>query len=194
MRKSIQRLSLLTVLAVLLALCLLATAGPALAGGPVITTHGTFLGMLDEGTIVPSPPDEEWGHGWTPYMVQLDATGPEGWRCLGYGVVALDVKMQGVGDDLDVPVSATHNGPIAFLTVDPSTFWVAGTSFEDNLAAVDSSSLLWVGTWDGYTLNNRNHIVTLTMEGRNANSGWTATVHYRMNLFSHINCVWTIEP
>lgn len=189
-----KRLSLLATLALLLAVCLLATAGPASAGGSVVTTHGTFLGMLDEGTIVPSPPDELWTEGWTPYMVQLNATGPEGWRCLGYGVVALDVKQPSVGVDLDFPISATHSGPIAFLTVDPSTFWVAGKSFEENLAAVDSSSLLWVGTWDGFTLNNRNHIVTLTLEGRNANAPLTATVHYRMNLFSNINCVWSIEP
>ena len=189
-----KRLSLAAVLALLLALCLLATAGPASAGGSVITTHGTFLGMLDEGTTVASPPDEVWAEGWTPYAVTLNATGPEGWRCLGYSVVALDVKQPLVGYDLDFPVSATHNGPVAYLTVDPSTFWVAGRSFEKNLRAVDRSSLLWVGTWDGYTLNNRNHIVTLTMEGRNANAGLTATVQYRMNLFSQIECVWSIEP
>lgn len=178
------RLGLLGALALALLLGLLLAATPALAGDyPAATMRATFLDILD-GT--PGEPGPEWPEGtlvtenFTPYGVVTAATGPEGYRFMGYAVMSLYVVEPPTGNNY-------HWGTIVFTTADPSTAWVAGVDFWVNLPPEDI--WLWKGTWDGVTLNKHNHLVNLELTGCNDNSGLHASVTWKMNLWTNIQMV-----
>lgn len=182
-----KRLSLVVMPALLLALCLLATAGPALAAEPAATMSGTFVGVLDPGevTVVNGTTYTE---GWVPFGLITQATGPQGQRFLGWAVMCLNVIEPPTGNNY-------HAGDIVFTTVDPSSLpggWNPALSFEANLPP--TSTWLWKGTWDGVTLNKRNHMVHIALEGWNGNAGLTANVTWKMNDWTNVHMVALIEP
>ena len=91
------------------------------------------------------------------YAVNYKATGPDGWRLLGYVVQCIDVVEPLKGDN-------SHVGVVAVLPFDddPGGWWDDSRTFAQNLVGHD---LLWTGSWDGYTLNARNHKVDLVLDG-----------------------------
>ena len=172
MQKRIAKLSLLAVLALMLALCLLATAGPASAT-TTNTITWSMAGVLDDGIDLPPGVDGTYyGLDWVPYAQIYRATGPDGWRFLGYGVACLDTRVPPKGNNY-------HWGEMAWLSKDPGAagYWDDQLSFGENLAN-HAGDLLWTGTWDGFTRNKYNHhvIVALTGWPESYNKGYTAIV------------------
>jgi len=163
-------------LTALLALCLLATAGAAAATTTVNTIHGSMLGLIHDGDVVYVDPDTGDVHSenYTAYGLFWRATGSDGARLLGYGVVRLDVVEPVKGDN-------HHAGDFVILSEDPGTFWNPADSYWNNLTAGNRrDSWLWVGTWhDGVTHNKRNHQAGLSLVGCNANAGYTAEVEWQ---------------
>jgi hypothetical protein len=183
-----KRLSLLAALALLLALCLLATAAPALAGGAAISLHGTFLDFLDYGVEYPDTPQvgDVTTLEWTFYGRWLKATGPEGGRLLGYIVQTEDMIVRPSGNN-------SHVGVIAYTTADPSLTWNADDSWQENLDALPEGSLLWVGTATGATHADHNHVFVNYLEGRNGNTNLTATVRWVANNWTNTNASAVID-
>jgi hypothetical protein len=178
----VKRLSLVTVLAVLLAVCLLTAAGPALAGNAAVSLHGTFLGVLDDGVLHPDQPmpGDLTTVGWTFYALWLTATGPEGARFQTYIVQSETTIERPSGNN-------GHTGFIAYTTADPSLTWVPGASWQDNLAGLPAGSLMWVGTVTGETHAYHNHVWVNRLEGQNGNAGLTATVRWVVNDYTNAN-------
>jgi hypothetical protein len=168
MRKTYGQYGVLWVLVLALLLGLLLMAGTASAATTTTNTVTfTMTGILDEG----DPPSlgqdgTVYVDNWVASAVIYRATGPDGWRCLGYGVVCLDVTMPPKGNNY-------HTGEMAFLSKDPwtvypdgTTYWDAGRSFEQNLAD-HAGDLVWTGTWNnGVTLNKRLHKADCELTGQ----------------------------
>jgi hypothetical protein len=182
MRKLHGKYGVLAVLVLALLLGLLLTAGPAMATTTTLnTTQGMFLGELypgesyvnDAGTLV------FWD--WVAYSVTVRATGPDRWRFLGtYGVARLDGLIPLKGDNY-------HWGPIVFVSRDPlGIVYDPDKSLIENLAPY---GLLWTGTWDGYTLNKRNHKVIVELVGwpGTVNGPYTAHVEIKNGGFDQAN-------
>ena len=158
MRKPYGKYGILAVLVLALLLGLLLAAGPAAAATSVSVTQSVVMGVLDEGIAWQDPEDGTlYTDDFVIYSLTYKATGPDGWRCLGYIVICIDVVEPLKGDN-------SHSGVVAVLGLDddPGPWWDADQSFSENLAGHD---LLWTGTWDGYTLNKRLHKATLLLEG-----------------------------
>lgn len=189
MRRTIKRLRLLAVLAVLLAVCLLATSGPASAGkGPAAAVCGTFVQVLDEGDVIPLQDGTLHTDGWVPLGVTTRVTGPEGYRFLGWAVMCLEVVEPPRGNNY-------HSGDVVFTKYDPRPplpeVWDVAKTFWENLP--DESTWLWKGTWDGVTLNKHNHIVHLALTGCGDNTGHTASVTWYMNLWTNVHMVAFVD-
>jgi hypothetical protein len=179
--KTTTRLNLLATLALLLALCLMALAGPASASTTVNTLTWVMMGELDPGDDLPQGDDGTWyGENWVAYSLIYRATGADGWRFLGYGVVCLDIVVPPKGNNY-------HTGEVVILGAqDPSGFWNADKSFSDNLAG---RQLLWTGTWDGFTRNKYNHHALMALTGApgSVNEGYTACYEAHCGQF---NVAW----
>ena len=173
------------VLALLLAVCLLATARPASAAAAAATLHGTFVDYLDDNQPPTYGPDgTEYWDDWTALGVWTSTTGPEGGRFLGYVVMCLDLVIPPRGNNY-------HTGDIVFTTQDPRP-WNTDRPFLANLP--DEKTWLWKGTWDGVTLNKRNHVIHLDLTGYGTNSGLKAKVTWFMNLWTNANAVAFVTP
>lgn len=190
MRKSY---SILGVLVLALLFALLLAAGPASAT-TVNAVGGSILGVLDDGYRWVDPEDGTgYADDWVAYGVWYRASGTEGGRFIGYMVACLDVTLPAKGDNY-------HEGEVAWLGLDddPMAFWDDGVSFWDNLAGHE---LLWTGTWDGYTLNKRNHKVVLELDGGDgtANEGYEAVFDIKsggsdlanLNSNNYVGTPWT---
>jgi hypothetical protein len=176
-----RRSGLLVVLFVTLAVVLTTMAGPASASTTVNTLTWVMMGELDPGDELPPGDDGTWyGENWVAYSLIYRATGPDGWRFLGYGAVCLDTVIPPKGDN-------HHSGEIVwFAGEDPSTFWNPNASFESNLVGHD---LLWTGTWDGRTLNKRLHKADVQLSGRpgSDNEGCTVVMRVQSGNFDVAN-------
>lgn len=178
MKKTYDTLGVL-VLALMVALLLL--AGPASAT-TVSALQGSIMGVLDDGDQWFDPDDgTAYAEGWVAYGVWYRASAPDGERFIGYGVACLDVVLPAKGDNY-------HEGEVVWLGLndDPLAFWDDDVSFWGNLAGHD---LLWTGTWDGYTLNKRNHKVVLELDGVDgtANEGYEAVFDIQSGGFDLAN-------
>jgi hypothetical protein len=175
MKRMHHKYGALTILVLALLLGLLLAAGPAMATTTTVnTTQAVMMGILDFGTSWTYSNDALHTDDFVIYSMTYRATGPDGSRALGYVVVCMDVIEPLKGDNY-------HEGDVAILPLfkangvdnDPADWWDEDESFSDNLAGHD---LLWTGSWDGYTLNKRNHkaIVDLVAPDGSANDGYTA--------------------
>lgn len=181
MRSHTRRFAPFAVLVVVLAVVLMTFAGPASASTTVNSLTWVMMGVLDEGDELPQGDDGTWyGENWVAYSLIYRATGADGWRFLGYGVVCLDTVIPPKGDNY-------HTGEIVWLgATDPSTFWDPSLSFEANLAGHD---LLWTGTWDGHTLNKRLHKADVALVGvpGSDNAGRTVAMRVQSGNFDVAN-------
>ena len=164
-------------LAALLIMCLLVTAGTASAKTTTVNTmHGSMLGLLRGSDVVYTDPvtGTEYSENYIAYGIFSSATGRDGSRLLGYGVVRLDVVTPVKGDN-------HHEGDFVILSEDPGTFWNEADSYWVNLTAGDrEESWLWVGTWnDGVTRNKYNHQASLSLVGCNANVPYAAEAEWQ---------------
>ena len=167
----------LVVLALLLGL--LWVAGTATAS-PMNTAKCTYFADIalsdpwqgEDGTLHA----EDWVMSFRVYA----ASGPDGWRFLGYGVVCLDITYP------SYPTTIPHNYPrstgvVAFVSRDPSSVqWDADKSF---LANLEGRGLLWTGTWDGHENVGWGdcHDIHMALAGwpRSDNAGYTADLALR---------------
>ena len=169
MSRSYGRRGVLGVLVVVATLCLLLAAGPASAA-TVNHVQGAVTGVLDNGESEVLSDGTVHTTGWVASAVFYRATGPDGWRFLGNGVVCLEVWEPAKGDNL-------HRGDVVWMTFakDPAApgAWDADQSFAWNLANFD---LTWTGWWDGLTHNKHNHQATLSdlVGAGETNEGCTA--------------------
>ena len=174
-----KRKSVVTTLLCLALLGLLLAAGPASATS-VSAVQGVFQGFLDFGepTVLPD------GTEYTPDVVMptlfYKASGPDGWRLLGWNIVYADVWVPPTGDNI-------HRGVTVWVTTDPATFWDPELSFWDNIQG--RTDVIWSGTWDGRTRNKRNHTGTMDLMGwpDSVNDGWTAEVTLNAGQFDVAN-------
>lgn len=178
---------MLLVLALLVGLL---AAGSASATTTTNTVTWAVTGILDEGDSPSFGLDGTvYVDNWVASAVVYQATGPDGWRLLGYGVVCLDVTMLPKGNNY-------HHGEMAFMSSDPwtvcpdgSSYWDAGHSFEQNLADHEGD-LVWTGTWNnGVTLNKRLHKADCELTGQpeTVAAGCTADLEVQSGNFDVAN-------
>jgi len=158
-----RRYGVLGVFASVLLLGLLLAAGPASASSTTVT-KSAFMGWLDSGETVALPDGTLYTPDVTMPSLVYSATGPHGWRLLGWLVACVDTWIPVKGDNF-------HRGVVVGLTTDPYTFWNADLSFEENLKG--RTDLTWRGTWDGRTRNKCNHTAAVSLTGVGVNDGWT---------------------
>lgn len=174
MRERYGNHGILAVLVLAMLLGLLLAAAPAMATTTTLnTTQAMFAGELypgdgyvdDQGTLV------FWD--FVVYSVTVRATGPDGWRFLSaYGVARLDGLIPLKGDNY-------HWGDAAYVTRDPVGIVYDPTkSLSENLAPY---GLLWTGSWEGYTLNKRNHKVIMELVGWPGSANQDCTAHIEGN-------------
>jgi hypothetical protein len=173
MRKRYGKYGMLGVLVLALLLVLLLTAGPASASSTTVT-KSTFMGFLDAGESETLPDGTVYTPAVTMPTLWYSATGPEGWRLLGWNVACVDIWWPVKGDNF-------HTGVMVGLTTDPYTFWDADLSFEENLEG--RTDLTWRGTWDGHTRNKYNHTAAVSLTGVGVNDGWTVEGTSQCGLF-----------
>ena len=187
-----KRLSLAVVLAVLLALCLLATAGPATAGTPKGAPSFTYAGVWDWGDETPtivydgvwSPDDPEVGNAtilhWRirPQMVVSSPGKPseQWWYLYDWNMVLLDKPGPGYPDDPEdlIPGWHYHWGIGIVSSAMPNGAW----PFEPPKA-----TWLWTTKFTGVTTPAGVHYITECWTGCNKYKGLRAY------------CTWTMaEP
>lgn len=182
MRKSIKRLSLLAALALLLALCLLATAGPATAGtprgAPSFTWYGGLAGQLDPGVYhfdcpaVGNTTFTDWRfYTWT--QVSLPgAIEEQSWSTLyDWNAVLLDKVNP---DDPESPIPGWHyhwgTGVIS-TTLDPTSGWPS---------MPPKKTWLWTAKLTGVTTPAGVHYITECWTGCNKYRGLRAYCTWEM--------------
>jgi len=182
MKKPIARLSLVAVLSLLLALCLLAMAGPATAGTPAappsFTVHAGFGGELDGGQVYPDCPKLgnltifHWRM-WGPAEItwRAPARVQEVYFLYDWNMVLLD-------EPNGTPGWHYHCGTGIICSVDPSLKWPS---------LPPKTTWLWTTRFAGTTDPAGWHDITEYWTGCNQRTGQKALYRWRMLEWDDLN-------
>jgi hypothetical protein len=194
-----KRLSLAVVLALLLALCLVATAGPALAGtpkgSPTYTWHGGYAAELDQGTVLPDCPavgnttilhwrTSWWMHACLPWKAE-----EQSWYVLtDINMFLLDKPGPGYPDDPEslIPGWHFHFGNDIVCSVDPEPYWNEGR-------LPPKWSWLWTTKLTGFATPAGVHYMTDYYTGWNQFKGRTAYCTWTMGTGDATGKVWILH-